>query len=456
MGASIRTRLTLATTALIAGTVALVCGAVYLATVSGLEANARRAVKRELSSLVDHWNAGGLEGLAKAVEQRAADPDRADFAYLVAQEEQIRIAGNVRAWPEDHPPEGEGQDLPLEMRRADAWILKHVHLESVRIGDNQLLVGRDTARDDALIAALGEATLGGLALASLLAVAVGLGVSHNLLGRVETMRVKIAEVLEGSRRERVAVGPHGDEFDELAFHFNQLLDENDRLLTQTRDATSNIAHDLRTPLSRMHERLESALSAKHTTPENRELLEALSADTHRLLDIFNGLLQIARVEGRELRQFMEPIAVDSLLEDVVDLYGPLAEDAGLAIHVSVPPDLRVTADRQLLGQALANLIDNAMKYAPGTASIEVEARGEDGGVRVSVSDHGPGIPESDRSRVLDRLVRLEPSRAIPGTGLGLSLVAAVARLHGGTFELEDNAPGLRCVIHLSNGAGEGR
>jgi len=198
----------------------------------------------------------------------------------------------------------------------------------------------------------------------------------------------------------------------------------------------------------MHSRLESALSDKGTTPQERELLEALSDDTHQLLDTFNGLLQIARVEDFELRQSMEPIAVDSLLEDVVDLYGPLAEDAGLAIHVASPPDLMVTADRQLLGQALANLIDNAMKYAPQGRSIEVSACREEGGVAISISDHGPGIPESDRARVLDRLFRLEPSRAIPGTGLGLSLVAAVARLHRGAIELEDNGPGLRCVLHL--------
>ena len=449
MGASIRTRLTLATAALTAGTAALVLSGVYLATISGLEANARRAVKRELDSLVDHWNENGLEGLAELVTQRANDPDHDGFAYLVAQEGRVRIAGNVREWPEDHPSKSEGKDTFLELRQADAWIVKHVHLESVPIGDHQLLVGRDTSDDDALIAILGEAALGGLALATVLAVAAGLGVSRNLLGRLETMQIKIASILHGARKERVTIGSRGDEFDEFAAQFNQLLDENDRLLAQARDATNNIAHDLRTPLSRMHGRLESALSTEQTTPENRELLEALSADTHRLLDTFNGLLQIARVEGRELRRSMESIRVDSLLEDVVDLYGPLAEDAGLAIHVAVPPGLEIKADRQLLGQALANLIDNAMKYAPDAECIEVEAQSEEGGVEISVSDHGPGIPEPDRARVLDRLVRLDSSRAVPGSGLGLSLVAAVAQLHGGTVELEDNGPGLRCVLRLA-------
>ncbi|HEB90815.1 MAG TPA: HAMP domain-containing protein [Deltaproteobacteria bacterium] len=453
MRTSIRTRLTIATIGLALATAALALGTVYFITVAGVERHTRRDVQRELDSLVERWKAGGLDELVKMVNERVADPEHGGFAYLIAQEERLRIAGNVREWPRDEGTEDGQEPVSLEIRKLDTWVMKPVQLESITLGRHHLLVGRDSTDDATLIADLGKATLASLALVSFLTVAIGLGVSRNLLGRVESMRKKIARIIDGNRQERVEVSPHDDEFDELAAQFNRLLDENDRLLAQALDATNNIAHDLRTPLQRMHGRLEAALTARDTTPENRELLEALSADTHQLLDTFNGLLQLARLEGHELRRSMRPIEVDKLIEDVVDLYGPLAEDAGLELRVSVEPDLRVTADRQLLGQALANLIDNAMKYAPDGRSIEVEARRRGDAIEISVSDHGPGIPAPDRERVLDRLVRLEPSRSVPGTGLGLSFVAAVARLHGGTLELVDNDPGLRCTLHIPDEEG---
>jgi len=445
---SIRRRLTLATAALAVGTVAMVLAVVYFATASGLRRSSQNAVREELATLVERWQHDGIQGLVDEVERRSREPGA--FAYLLASESETHIAGNVREWPEGDAEQGSGEHVPVQLQRADVWLVKHVQLESVRVGDKRLLVGRDTSRNDALLDALKTASIGGLVLAAVLAVAAGLAVSHNLLGRVETMRAKIAEILRGVRHERVEVSPRGDEFDELARQFNRLLDENDRLVEQVREATNNIAHDLRTPLQRMHARLEAALAAPTTSDETRATLEALSADTHRLLETFNGLLQIARIEGDDLRRHASPVDVASLVDDVVDLYGPLAEEAGIEIRVDVPPGLEVRAERQLLGQALANLIDNAIKYAATGRSIEISAERADDGVHLAVADRGPGIPEADRERVLERLVRLDSSRSVTGTGLGLSFAAAVAHLHGGRIEVQDNDPGLRIVLHLSD------
>jgi signal transduction histidine kinase len=198
----------------------------------------------------------------------------------------------------------------------------------------------------------------------------------------------------------------------------------------------------------MRGRLEAALAAPSTPPDARRVFEAFAVDTERLLDTFNGLLQLARLESDELRRSMLPIAVEVVVREVGELYAPLAEEAGLALDVVVEPGLTVSADRELLAQALANLIDNALKYGGGGDSIRVEAHRREDGVEIIVADHGPGIPESERERVLARLVRLDVSRGIPGTGLGLSLAFAVARLHGGTIRLEDNRPGVRAILRL--------
>jgi signal transduction histidine kinase len=268
------------------------------------------------------------------------------------------------------------------------------------------------------------------------------------------MRATIASILGGRKDRRVEVGAAGDEFDELASQFNRLLDENDRLVTQVRDVTNDIAHDLRTPLQRMQGRLESALAAPSTPPEARRVLESFASDSERLLEVFNGLLQLARLESDELRRSMQPVSVETVVREIADLYAPLAEEAGLALRVDVEPRLTITADRQLLAQAISNLIDNALKYGAGGDAIQLDARRAADGVEIAVADHGAGIPEADRERVLGRLVRLDASRGIPGTGLGLSLVAAVARLHGGMLRLEDNQPGVRALLRVRTSPGE--
>jgi signal transduction histidine kinase len=457
MKRSIRTRLALATAALVAGTAILVLGAVYAATVSGLRRDTEVAARGELDSLLRHWRSGGLGALVGEIGRRGADPASHGFAYLVSEQHSVHIAGNVRAWPAAVADGAKAGPVALEVRRSDVWLSSAYRLESVRLdGQRSLLVGRDASREAALIQIFQATALGGLGLALVLAIGAGLAMSRQLLGRVESMRGTIASILGGARQRRVAVSEAGDEFDELASQFNRLLDENDRLVTQVRDVTNDIAHDLRTPLQRMQGRLEAALAAPATPPETRRVLEAVSGESGRLLEIFNGLLQLAKLESDELRRSMQPLAIETLVREIGELYAPLADEAGLRLVVHAEPGLVIAADRELLAQAIANLLDNALKYGAGGAAIELDARKSPGGVEITVADHGAGIPEAERERVIGRLVRLDASRGIPGTGLGLSLVAAVARLHGGALRLEDNQPGVRAGLALcaTPGAGE--
>jgi signal transduction histidine kinase len=443
----IRSRLGLATTALVAGTAALAIGAVYWATVTALQQDTEAAARAELDSLLGAFRSGGIDELVGEIGRRAQNPASQSFAYLVVKEGSVRIAGNVREWPAAEP---DSDAVPLEVQRADVWLVRSYRLESVRLdGGRSLLVGSDASAEAPLVRALQTTALGALVLSLLVAIGAGLAVGRRLLGRVEDMHDTIASILAGQKEGRVAVREGGgDEFDELAAQFNRLLDENDRLVEQVREVTNDIAHDLRTPLQRMRGRLEAALAAPSTSPDARRVLEGFAGDTERLLETFNGLLQIARLESDELRRSMQEIDVERVVREVAELYAPLAEEAGLALDVAVDPSLRATADRELLAQAIANLIDNAVKYGRGGGAIRVDARRSGDGVAISVADHGPGIPDEARERVFERLVRLDASRAVPGTGLGLSLVDAVARLHGGSVRLEDNRPGVRAVLQL--------
>ena len=455
MARSLRTRLTLATAVLVAGAAILVLGAVYAATVFSLRHDSEEAARGELESLLGSWRRGGLGALIDEVRRRGADPASHGFAYLVVEERSVFVAGNVRAWPEELLAGDSAGPLALEVRRSDVWLSSEYQLESAKLDARRsLLVGRDASREQGLIRAFQATAIGGLLLALVLAIGAGLGIGRRLLGRVEDMRATIASILGGRKDRRVAVGEAGDEFDELASQFNRLLDENDRLVAQVRDVTNDIAHDLRTPLQRMQGRLESALAAPSTPAEARSVLEGLSADSERLLEIFNGLLQLARLENDELRRSMRTLDVEALVREIAELYTPLAEEAGAALRVEAEPGLAIRADRELLAQAVSNLLDNALKYGSGGDAIALSARRAGDGVEIVVADRGPGIPEADRERVLGRLVRLDGSRGIPGTGLGLSFVAAVARLHAGTLKLEDNRPGVRAVLWLHRDPGE--
>ena len=255
--------------------------------------------------------------------------------------------------------------------------------------------------------------------------------------------------LLGLRGERMQLGSPPDEFDALAEQFNGLLDDNDHLLARVREVTDDVAHDLRTPLARMRSRVEAALAAPGLETAARDWLHDLLEEIDRLLAVFSALLRIAQIENRASGDSLEGVDLEAQVRDALDLYQPLAEEAGFELGARVESgSFWVRGDRHLIAQALGNLIDNALKYASAPGRIVIGVRGDPEGAELSVVDAGPGIPAEERERVLQRFVRLDAARLKPGTGLGLSFVAAVAAFHGAVLHLDDAAPGLRVGLRF--------
>jgi signal transduction histidine kinase len=247
----------------------------------------------------------------------------------------------------------------------------------------------------------------------------------------------------------VQVSGRGDEFDRLAETINDMLDRIGRLMDGVRQVSNSIAHDLRTPITRARARLEDAATHAVCEADLRAALERASVDLDGVVAIFNALLRIAEIEAGARRSAFADIDLAPLLLDLADLYGAAAEERGVALRAEIPPSVPAYGDRDMIQQAVANLLDNALKFSPdgGTVRLAVEvAPGQ--GPQITVADQGPGIPETERVHATERFYRGETARSTPGSGLGLALVQAVATLHGGGLRLEDNAPGLRAVLAL--------
>jgi signal transduction histidine kinase len=283
-------------------------------------------------------------------------------------------------------------------------------------------------------------------------------VARRVLRRIGAMNASARAIMAGNLAERLPVSGSGDELDRLAEGLNRMLARIGDLMTGLREVSDNIAHDLRTPLTRLRNHVEEALRVDADPATYRAALTRTIEESDGLIRIFDALLMIARAEAGADRTGLSLVDVSELVDSVGELYEPLAEEKGFALKVVAEPGVKLEGRRELIGQALANLIDNALKYgaapagAAETSEIVVAARREGADVVIEVGDRGPGIAAGDRGRVFDRFVRLESARSRPGSGLGLSLVAAAARLHGGTVQLLDNAPGLKVRLRLPAGA----
>lgn len=429
---------------------------IYWNTTVLLSRQLNQTIAAELKGLAEQYRAGGLEQLVRTVAERSGTPGNS--LYLVADSSGQRIAGNLSGvtselWNSLGPVEF------VYRRPAEGGIEDRLAFANVfRLPSGyRLIVGRDIEDRRELSRTVRSAMLWGLGVMALFGIGGGYWVSRKLLARIDGLAATTRTIMEGDLAGRLPVTGSGDELDRLSESLNLMLARIEQLMAGLREVSDNIAHDLKTPLNRLRNRVEAALREQYGEAVYREALERTIEEADGLIKTFNALLSIARIEAGAGGESRETLDISALLRDVAELYDPVAEERGLVLKARAEEPIIIRADRQLVGQAIANLVDNAIKYGTKDATdgssaakpdIEVSARAETGMAEIVVSDRGPGVPVPERERVLDRFVRLEASRSEPGSGLGLSLVQAVARLHGGSLRLEDNEPGLRVILAL--------
>ncbi len=403
----------------------------------------------------------GLRGLKNEIELRSQVRGR--DLYILFDGRGQKIAGNLSQVPPEFGQKNSDSGglfyyTPSLNKPDQQRLAVGVHLN---VDGGGLIVARDVEDQRALSIRTRWIALGGFGLLGLIGVVAGWWISRFVLGQVDRITKASRAIMAGNLSERVPRSGSGDEFDRLSASLNEMLTRIEQLMHGLREVSDNIAHDLKTPLNRLRVRAEAALRDPRGSEAYKEGLEHTIESADELIKTFNALLLIARLEAGAFEETLEEVDVVCLVQDVVELYEPVAEVSDLQLKLIAPSPVVIPVNKQLVGQAVANLIDNAIKYSRGlskdvpkdgsgnsASSVSVQVQNLPHDVIISVADRGPGISCEDRKRVLKRFVRLEKSRTAPGTGLGLSLVAAVARLHGGTIELADNEPGLKVIITL--------
>lgn len=370
--------------------------------------------------------------------------------YLLLDSDGKRLAGNLDLTPDVALTSGQFVSF---YHQDDPEKQELLHIRATRVdldGGFMLLVGNNYQAIDEIKKEIRPAAAWALGISFALGVMVAVFLARRLARRLEIINRTSRTIFEGNLERRMIRTGSGDEFDHLSTNLNRMLDKIFHLMASVRGVTDNIAHDLRSPLSRMRSRMEVALLVDRPCREYKEVLADTIEDTDRLLTTFNSLLTIARVESGTARQDFRAIDLKQVVADTVELYEPVVDENGQTLQMSCSDHLNMNGNADLLVQALANLLDNAVKYAPRGAIIEVSAERRDGLIQLVVSDNGPGIPEHFREKALERFTRLDASRTRPGQGLGLSLVQVVAQMHGGAVRLEDARPGLRVVMELGS------
>jgi signal transduction histidine kinase len=446
-------RLALAILLLSALGAGVVLSAIAWQVVSVVDREIARTIDAEAKGLIDAFDNAGIRRLDAVIEARKREPGAS--LYLLTNPIGEPLAGNVGQVPAEvllHPG-----FLPIVYRGSGSSDRYREALVGVYIlpGGFRLLIGHDLADRARIGAVMVRALAISLVFFAALGAAGALFVARRVLGRIDDMNKSAQGIMAGDLTRRLPVSGSGDELDRLAEGLNEMLGRIAVLMEGLREVSDNIAHDLRTPLTRLRNHAEAALAFGGDAAAYRQALEKTIEESDGLIRVFNALLLIARAEAGGDLGPPQPVDVGEAARSVAELYEPIAEEEGVTLTVHAKDGLKVRGNRELIGQAIANLVDNALKYGapqngPGNEKPDVVIAAEraGGSILLTVADRGPGIAPADRARVLDRFVRLEGSRSRPGSGLGLSLAAAVARMHGGAVELEDNQPGLRVRLTL--------
>ncbi|HWA60235.1 MAG TPA: HAMP domain-containing sensor histidine kinase [Caulobacteraceae bacterium] len=451
-------RLTLVFLALFAAAASAFLAYIYLATAGEVNMRADAAITREMQSLEATYRSGGFAGLNQAVIERTSG-DRG-FLYLLMNRSGDPISGSLGVSPvRDHDSDRVWASFTLNETDADGAIVKRPArgLQERMTGGELLFVASDVGEAEAYVVKIQRALWGASALVILLGMAGGVVVSRDVSRNTSSLTSVIEAVRGGDLRARAHIRGSGDEYDELAAGLNDMLDRLERSIGGLRHAGDAIAHDLRSPLTRLRARLETAaLEADSGKGDPTQALHQALEDADGVLRTFAAVLAIARLEAAG--EAPNPTVFDpgELAAGVAELYEPLCEEKGLEFRAELTPALSLKGNREFIAQALANILDNAVKYTPAGGAVMLRVRRRSSGdIEMSVTDTGPGVPEQERARVIQRFVRLENSRNEPGSGLGLSLVAAVAHAHKGALELDEgpgavdgSGPGLRVALVL--------
>ncbi len=440
---------------LFALTAAVAVSYLYYKTNILLAAELEDTVHAEIQSLAQRYKQEGIDGLRRAVVERSQTPGNS--LYLVADAEGHYLGGNLKAVSQELW-NSTGRVAFYYRRAGDESGVKRFAFAVVfRLANGyRLVVGRDIDDQQRFGEVVRSAFLWTLAGLAIVGLGGGILIGRSLLHRIETITDATRRIMAGDLSGRIPVTDSGDEFDRLAISLNLMLKRIEELIAGFKEVSDNIAHDLKTPLNRLRNRAETALRDREDPQLLRAALQSIIEDADDLIKTFDALLSIARLEAGADHRTDERFDLGIVITDVFELYEPVAEERGLSLTLNADGRTMVEGKRELIAQAVANLLDNAIKYgapaaqSPGShdGNIMLSLVPHDDLAEIVIADHGPGIPAQERERVFKRFVRLEASRSKPGSGLGLSLASAVARLHGGSLILADNHPGLKAVLTL--------
>lgn len=438
-------RLTLLYAALFSASAMVLFGVIYWSASFYMTGQLDAAIDSDVAELQEGYRVGGTREVATLIEQRVKDMPAGPVFYLLENPGGALLAGNLPALPsrigtfdtaDPRPARHQDDQRPLRARG------------SRLPGGDYLLVAIGASQRDEM----GEVilrTFGWSFLVTLiLAVSGGATLSGGVLRRVETISRTAREIMEGHLSRRVPTRGTDDEFDHLAMSLNAMLERSESSMSAMRQISNDIAHDLRTPLTRLRQRLELAQRKAASVAELRTAVEESIDDVDAILATFGALLRIAQIESRAVKAGFAAVDLSELLRTVVEVYQPMAEEQNQTLSAEIAPHLITFGDCELLAQMFANLLENALRHSPGDAVIRLCASGRENDIAVALTDNGPGIPAGEYAKVFRRFYRLDASRSTPGNGLGLCLVAAIAGLHEIAIEFADNHPGLRVTVHL--------
>jgi signal transduction histidine kinase len=422
---------------------------VYLSTSSYVRDRSDRAIMRECSDLLSAYERSGRDGLAALIRQRIADANLADNVYLLVDPALAPLAGNLKAWPSTITTDEGWTEFPVPPLAARiGQPLIRAMLERLPNGD-RLLVGRDIGDLDSFTRQIKMAVFVSVALIFSLAGVASVLITRRTVGRIESINATSQAIMLSGLDKRIPLRGTRDEWDRVAANLNLMLDRIEVLMSEVRQVSDNVAHDLRTPLTRMRGRLEKAYHGPRVSEDDQVLIGDTIADLDAVLRIFASLTRIAQIEAQARKEAFCTVNLVEIVGKVVELYDAAAEQDGTRLTVTGDRQVIAVGDPDLIFDAVANLVDNAIKHGRAGGDVVVISEVVDGTPVISIADDGPGIPADERGQVFKRFYRLEHSRYAPGNGLGLSLVAAVIRLHGARIEMLDNSPGLKVRVWFS-------